>query len=312
MMSLFNFFGSIFGYVLWPIFYVVQNFGIAIIIFAILAKIVLFPFSIKQQKSMANNARLQKKQQEIREKYKNNKQKQNEEVQKLYQKEGVSPSSGCLTSIVPFLVMLGIFYSISSPLTNTLHLDSDLVSSLVTYAQHIPGAPLGNSSYTYYQQIEILGIFQNLSNTDFVKNCFTPENVADINMFISGFELIPGTGIDMLKTASSYGFFGSFYTLIPVLCFLSSLVTTLLTSKLNGTQMQGCMMVMLLAMPLFSAYIAYSVPAAVGFYWICSTLLGLVQSVIMHKFYNPVTMIANQEARHIALMEQKEKEVKKA
>ena len=58
-MALFNFFGSIFGYVLWPIFYLVQNYGIAIIIFAILAKIVLFPFSIKQQKAMANNARLQ-------------------------------------------------------------------------------------------------------------------------------------------------------------------------------------------------------------------------------------------------------------
>ena len=54
MMTIFNFFGSIFGYVLWPIFYVVQNYGIAIIIFAILAKIVLFPFSIKQQKAMAN------------------------------------------------------------------------------------------------------------------------------------------------------------------------------------------------------------------------------------------------------------------
>ena len=120
MMTIFNFFGSIFGYVLWPIFYVVQNYGIAIIIFAILAKIVLFPFSIKQQKAMANNARLQKKQKEIQEKYKNNKVKANEEMQKLYQKEGVNPSSGCLTSIVPMLVMLGIFYSISSPLTNTL------------------------------------------------------------------------------------------------------------------------------------------------------------------------------------------------
>ena len=152
MMAIFNFFGSIFGYVLWPIFYVVQNYGIAIIIFAILAKIVLFPFSIKQQKAMANNARLQKKQKEIQEKYKNNKVKANEEMQKLYQKEGVNPSSGCLTSIVPMLVMLGIFYSISSPLTNTLHLNADLVNSTVTYAQHIPGMPLHSGVNTYYQQ----------------------------------------------------------------------------------------------------------------------------------------------------------------
>ena len=306
-MALFNFFGSIFGYVLWPIFYLVQNYGIAIIIFAILAKIVLFPFSIKQQKAMANNARLQKKQQEIKEKYKNNKVKANEEMQKLYQKEGVSPTSGCLTSIVPMLVMLGIFYSISSPLTNTLHLDSNLVNSAVNYAQHIPGMPLHTSVNTYYQQIEVLNNFGAMSNTDFIQNCFTQVQIDNINMLANGFDLIPSSGISMLEVPATYGMFGSWYILIPILCLVSSIATQIITMKLNGTQMQGCMMFMLLAMPLFSAYIAYSVPAAVGFYWICSTILGLVQSIVMHRFYNPVTMIANQEARHVALLEQNEK-----
>ena len=309
MMTIFSFLGSLFGYVLWPIFYLVQNYGIAIIIFAILAKIVLFPFSIKQQKSMANNQRLQKKQREIQEKYKNNKQKANEEMQKLYAKEGVSPSSGCLTSIVPMLVMLGIFYSISSPLSNTLHLNETLVNSTVAYAQHIPGMPLAANTNAYYQQIEVLNNFGAMFNTDFVRECFTTTQIDNINLLSNGFELFPGTGISMLVTPSNYGFFGSFYTLIPVLCFVSSIATTLISSKINGTQMQGCMMVMLLGMPLFSAYIAYSVPAAVGFYWICSTLLGLVQTIVMHKFYNPVTMIANEEARHVALMELNEKKM---
>ncbi len=309
-MALFNFFGSLFGYVLWPIFYIVQNYGIAIIIFAILAKIVLFPFSIKQQKSMANNQRLQKKQAEIREKYKNNKQKANEEIQKLYQKEGVSPSSGCLTSIVPMLVMLGIFYSISSPLTNTLHLDASLVDSTVTYATHMPGMPLSSSVNSYYQQIEVLNNFGAMSNSAFVSDCFTQNEIDSITMLSKGFELIPGSGISMLYIPSRFGFFGSWYTLIPVFCLVSSVVSQIIMMKLNGTQMQGCMTVMMLALPLFSAYIAYSVPAAVGFYWICSTLLGLVQSIVMNKFYNPVTMIANQEARHVALMMQNEKNQK--
>ena len=150
MMTFFNFFGSLFGYLLWPIFYLVQNYGIAIIIFAIIAKIFLFPFSIKQQKSMAKNARMQKKQKEIQEKYKNNRQKANEEIQKLYQKEGINPSSGCTTSIVPMLVMLGIFYSISAPLTNTLHLNADLINNAVTYSQHIPGAIPTGTANTYY------------------------------------------------------------------------------------------------------------------------------------------------------------------
>lgn len=235
--------------------------------------------------------------------------KANEEMQKLYQKEGVNPSSGCLTSIVPMLVMLGIFYSISSPLTNTLHLNADLVNSTVTYAQHIPGMPLHSGVNTYYQQIEVLNNFGAVINTDFVHNCFTQAEISHIEMLANGFDLFPGSGISMLQVPSTYGFFGSFYTIIPVLCFVSSVVTQILTMKLNGTQMQGCMMAMMLAMPLFSAYIAYSVPAAVGFYWICSTLLGLVQSIVMHKFYNPVTMIANQEARHVALLEQNERKL---
>ena len=75
MMEIFNFFGSILGYVLWAAWYLVKNFGIAIILFTIFIKLVVFPFTIKQQKSMANNARIQKKQQELREKYGNNKEK---------------------------------------------------------------------------------------------------------------------------------------------------------------------------------------------------------------------------------------------
>ena len=310
-MNFFNFFGSLFGYLLWPIFYLVQNYGIAIIIFAIIAKILLFPFSIKQQKSMAKNARMQKKQKEIQEKYKNNRQKANEEIQKLYQKEGISPSSGCTTSIVPMLVMLGIFYSISAPLTNTLHLNADLISNAVTYSQHIPGAIPTGTANTYYQQIQILDNIGVISNSEFFRSCFTTAQLSDITMLSKGFELIPGSGISMLETPSTYGFFGSWYTLIPVLCFLSSVVTQFITMRVNGTQMQGCMMAMIFALPLFSAYIAYSVPAAVGFYWICSTLLGLVQSIVMNKFYNPVTMVAEEEARHVALMELNEAKAEK-
>ena len=171
----------------------------------------------------------------------------------------------------------------------------------------MPGMPLGTNTNAYYQQIEVLNNFGAMMQTDFVKECFTASQIDSINLLSKGFDFIPGSGISMLETPANYGFFGSFYTLIPVLCFVSSIATTILSSKLNGTQMQGCMMVMFIGMPLFSAYIAYSVPAAVGFYWICSTLLGLLQTVVMHRFYNPVTMIANQEARHVALMELNEK-----
>lgn len=70
------------------------------------------------------------------------------------------------------------------------------------------------------------------------------------------------------------------------------------------------MKVMFIALPLFSAWIAYSVPAAVGFYWICNSVFSLIQTLIMGKFYSPTSLIAKGEAQHIALLEQREAQVK--
>ena len=91
MMDFFNFFGSLLGYILWFFYMVVRNYGVAIILFTIVVKMLLFPMSIKQQKSMAAQSKLAAKQKELQAKYANNKMKYQEELQKLYDKEGVHP-----------------------------------------------------------------------------------------------------------------------------------------------------------------------------------------------------------------------------
>ncbi len=305
MMEIFNFFGSILGYVLWAAWYLVKNFGIAIILFTIFIKLVVFPFTIKQQKSMANNARIQKKQQELREKYGNNKEKLNEEMQKLYEREGVSMSGGCLTSIIPMLIMLGLFYSVASPLTNTLHLDAAKVSEAMSYINTIPG--LEATAQGIYGQIELVRIFPNIADTGFITNLFSPAEISNIVSFSGSFNFL---GMDLLTTPSSLGIF-SWYFLIPVLCFVSAIGSQFIMMKLNGTmnQQQGCMTIMMIVFPLFSAYIAYTVPSAVGFYWILSYVISLLQSVILSKFFNPVSMIAKSEAQHVALLEMNEANV---
>lgn len=112
MMSIFNFFGSVLGYLLWFLYTVFKNYGIAIILFTIIVKALMFPFSIKSQKSMAAQSRLASKQQELQKKYAKDQMKYNEELQKLYEKEGVNPGGGCLTTLLPFPIMLGIYYSV--------------------------------------------------------------------------------------------------------------------------------------------------------------------------------------------------------
>ena len=85
-MQIFGFLGSLLGYVLWGAFYLLKDFGLSIIVFTIIVRLCMFPFTIKQQKSMAGTARLSKKQKEIQEKYKNDKAKQGEEMWKVYKR----------------------------------------------------------------------------------------------------------------------------------------------------------------------------------------------------------------------------------
>lgn len=310
MIEIFNFLGGILGYILWGSFLLVKNFGIAIIIFTIIIKLLVFPFSIKQQKSMAANARMQQKQREIMQKYANNRQKQSEELALLMEKEGASPYSGCLNSFLPLLIMMCVYYSVINPLTNTLHIAGDKVATALNTLGTLPG--IGSGFNTYYGQIYIVEYFDKLK--DFFVNpdgsqLFTGAETQSIADFSHGFNFL---GLNLLATPASSDF-SSMLWLIPVLCFISYIASSLLMQKMNGTAMSGpgagCMKVMIFAMPLFSAYIAYTVPAAVGFYWICSTIFGFLQSIILNKFYNARIMEAKAEARRVVLRVQEEANV---
>ena len=306
MMDIFNLVGSLFGYILWAAFWVFKNFGLAIIIFTLIVKLLLLPFSVKQQKSMSANARFQKKQREIMEKYGNDRMKANEEVQKLMQKEGVSPTAGCSTMIAPMIVMFGVYYSVISPLSNTIHIAGEKVSMALQSFSALPA--IGSSINVRYGEISILKYFDVLQkylvNSD-GNALFDSSDVEKINEFKNGFNFL---GLDLLATPSASSF-QSMMWLIPVLCFVTSVASMIIMQKMQGTKMQGCMVAMVFLMPLMSAWIAYTVPGAVGFYWIASTVLGFVQSVLMNIFYNQSIIEARAEAHRIVLRRNQEKEV---
>lgn len=305
-MQIFGFFGSILGYILWGAFYVLKDFGLSIIVFTLIIKLLLFPFSIKQQKSMAGTARLSKKQKELQEKYANNRQKLQEEMAKLYEKEGVKPMGGCLTTIIPFIVLLGIFYAVAYPLTNTLHLNGADVNNALAYVNTIPG--YASSSNLTYQEISLLKIFPNIMNTETIQNIFSTSEISTIQIFFNGFNTF---GVDLLAVPKDFGLFSPMI-LFPVLCFLSNVGSQLIMTKINGNQLaqqQGCMKVMLYVLPLFTAYIAYSVPAAVAFYWIISSVISLIQSIVLGKIFSPAQLTAKEEARHAQLLIENESKI---
>lgn len=305
-MQIFGFLGSLLGYILWGAFYILKDFGLSIIVFTVIVKLILFPFSVKQQKSMAGTARLSKKQKELQEKYANNRQKLQEETSKLYEKEGVKPMGGCLTTLLPMLVIFGIFYAVAYPLTNTLHLNSEDVNNALSYINTIPG--YAASANPTYQEISLLKVFPNIMNTEAIQGIFNAQEISTIQMFLGGFKPF---GVDLLAIPNEFGLF-SWYTLFPVFCFASNVGAQLITMRINKNQIaqqQGCMKIMLIGMPLFSAYIAFNVPAAVAYYWIISAVISLVQSIVLGKIFSPAQLTANSEARHAALMFENEAKI---
>ncbi|MBQ6337375.1 MAG: membrane protein insertase YidC [Ruminococcus sp.] len=302
-MFIFNFIGSIFGYILWAVFWVFQNFGIAIIVFTLIFRGILFPSSIKQQRSMAANASLQAKQKEIREKYANNKAKQNEEIQKLYEKEGVSPMSGCATSLFPMFIMLGIYYSVVRPLSNVLHLSSQALGQI----NMIPGVYMTQNNI--YSEMNVLKLFTSPDSVNtLIQHGLPQTEITNIQNMANGFNFL---GLDLLSIPKDTGFTNAII-IIPILCLVTSLGSQIITMRIQGNMQnqQGCMKYMLYVLPLITVYISYIVPGAVGFYWVWSTIFGFIQTLLINKFFSPAHMIAQQEAQHVALMELKEAKVK--
>ena len=202
---MFKFFANIFGYVLNFIYGIVSNYGIAIILFTILLKLIMLPISIKQQKTMKKSTKIQKQVKEIQNKYKNDPTRMNQEVMELYKKENMSPFSGCLSSILQIILVISMFYLVSRPLTYMKHVEPDLIQK---YTQELQETE-GNTSY------QEIGIIRTKSAQD--------ERV-NINMNFLGLNLssVPTQNYTDWKVF-----------IIPVLYVFTSFVSTRMTSNIN-------------------------------------------------------------------------------
>ena len=124
---MFSFFANIFGYLLNILYEGVQNYGLAILLFSIIIKIIMLPISIKQQKSMKKSTKLQLQMKEIQDKYSNNPERMNQEIMDLYKREKMSPFSGCFSGIVQIILLLSVFYLVRSPLTYMKKIEPQII-----------------------------------------------------------------------------------------------------------------------------------------------------------------------------------------
>ena len=137
MQLIYEMFGYPLGFIMWGIYYLVKNYGIAILLFTLVTKILLFPLSVKQQKNTAMMSAFQPKLQALQKKYANNQQKLQEEQMKLYAEEGINPMSSCLPMLIQFPVLFGIIDVVYRPLTHIMHFSKDMIAEATLIAQNV-------------------------------------------------------------------------------------------------------------------------------------------------------------------------------
>ena len=297
---------KIFG---WPLGFIMlgcymitgNNYALAITVFTFATKLALLPLSIKQQKEQAKMAIFQPKLQNIQKKYGNNKERYNEEIQKLYTEEGYNPMSGCLPALIQFPILFGVIDVVYKPIYHILRVSNDVINEMVAIAE-MAGHEFAKNSY--YTQINLLKI---VKEDPELFSAMDPEmigKIVDFDMSLFGLDM----GV-VPQFALTYEGGFNWYLLIPIICGVFQFAMTIFMQKANPNNQQqgGAMNIMLYTMPLMSVYIGFIVPAAAGFYWTLSALTGLIQSVCFHFFLNTKDIAAKMEAEMEA-----EKEAKRA
>ncbi len=300
---LYEYISPIFGYIMLGIYKFVGGFGgygLALILFTLLARTIMLPTSISQQKGMAKQQRLAPKIRRIQEKYAGNQQKIQEETQALYQREGYNPmSAGCLPMLLQMPIIIGLFGVMYNPLRYAIGLSADEIEAIqevfVQVAKASPDAAISSLIKKGTERYYPLYIIQNF---DMIKASLAgkvnTESIAAISEFVAEkkFELF-GLQLGVKPDVKN----PSIYWIVPILSgitsFAQSFIMQAQQKKTNpamaNNPTNGCMT---LIMPITSVWFTFMFPCGIGVYWIVSNIYSTIQSYIMKKVNGPQTQIA--------------------
>lgn len=270
MAEFIGFFCNIFGYLLEFLYRIFQNYGIAIIVFSVIIKVILLPITIKQQKTTEKTAKLQGKIKEIQDRYKKDQEKMNAEMMKLYKEENLSPFSGCFSAIFQLIIILAMFYLVSQPLTFMFKIPKNDIQSYINKSEN---------NNTRYTEIAI------------IRSGILPEEYK-INMDFLGIDLasVPNENFTDFKAL-----------IIPLLYVLTSFISlkysmsltnknkkNIINSNEQKSEVDSAMQMsntMTWMMPLMSVSIAIIAPLGLALYWLVNNILQMVQQYLIKKFF---------------------------
>lgn len=260
-----------------------ENYGIAIIMFTVIVKTFLLPLYIKQYNSTSKLGELQPQMQEIQKRYKNDKEKLNQELMKLYQENKVNPAGGCLPLLVQMPILFSLYYVISQPLKYMVRKSPDIIGQLY---EKIPEGPdrITNmhdlSIITYFEKYPeaLANVSQLLKSDELLNMNFMGINLGAIPTWDLQKLLEPASGPQNLILLLA-PLLSAFTAYISVKCSMQQ------TPSAGNNPMQDSMQKnMALISPIMSGFIAFTVPAGLGLYWIVGNIYQIAQQMFMNRF----------------------------
>jgi len=257
-----------FGWVFWAILQVINNYGIAIILFSLIVKIILYPLQYKSKKGMLAQQRLQSQIKDLEARYKNDRNAYNQALQELYTKNGISPMSGCLPMLLMFPIMIGLYRVIRQPITYVFGKGKELTSI-------IEGIIANNSEAAAVLQ-PMLENPAKIVNEIPIMRYLTEDDPCFINRFFLGMDLTDQPTLSW-----------NVLVLLPIIsgvtAYLMSYINQKLQEKTTGVQVQmnGSSKSILYTMPLLSVVIGFTLPAGLTVYWIANNVLGIAQEYVL-------------------------------
>lgn len=290
------------GWLIQFIYNLVDNYGLAIILFTIVIKLILMPLQIKSQKAMKRQQKVQPIIMELQKKYANDQQRLQQEMMKVYKENNVSMTGGCLPLLIQFPILIGLYRVIQRPLTYIRGInfaDSQVIENVKLVMSEMKESfpeVIGNLANVTVEQInkiyqiqlshwsELVGKAQELSwdiNFNFLGLDLSKQPSESIAPFLSGNFSDPSTVLLIL---------------IPAVAMLMTWLSSKYSQKLSGTANQAAQnqdnpaqsmtKSMNLMMPLMTGFFTFTLPSGIGIYWIISSVMQIVQQYTINKFFD--------------------------
>ena len=285
------------GYVMEWIYKLIPNYGWDIILFTLLITVIKIPLQLNQQKSMARMSAFQPMVAEIQKKYRDKPEKQQEELMKLQQDFGYKPTAGCVPMLLNFLVMFGVIGVVYNPLERIFHISA---AALASAGEAMTAAGISFTAITRDTNI----IAEVVAGNSGVLGCFTAQQIATITEFSQHMNFF---GIDLTRIPK-LGL--SLDLVLPLLSVITMFLSTHISMKASGQEMQGSMKLTMYMMPLMYVFFCFTVPSAFSLYYVVSNILMTVQSLLMKKIYDPEKMKAEVAAEMAARKKEQKRGVK--